>query len=145
MAKTVKLSDTEWNKLVNEGLKKLAVSTTKKRGDAAKLAKVLNKSRSSIVQMKTMAKGSTVSWIRLLLHKAGLNDSQAKEIIENFDSILSSVSPPSQLDKLFERLKELYSEQEIAALLRILISKSTVEEFLGLKKPTKKKKNLKKG
>ncbi|MCK4997871.1 hypothetical protein KAS08_06240 [Candidatus Pacearchaeota archaeon] len=90
--------------------------------------------------MKTMAKGSTVSWIRLLFCKAGIGDLQAKEIIENFDSILLNLSPPSQLDKLFERLKEQYTEQEIAAFFRVLISKSTVEEFLGLKKLTKKKK-----
>src|SRR3989339_975863 len=134
MGKKIKLNDAEWDKLIDDGLKKLASSATKKRGSAAKLAKILNKSRSSIVQMKTMAKGSTSSWIRLLFYKADIDDLHAKEIIENLDSILLNITPPSQLDKLYERLKELYSEQEVAALFRVLISKSAVEEFLGIKK-----------
>lgn len=123
-------------------------SLTRNRGDATKVAKVLGLQRATISDIRTgRSSGSATVNLRMLFMLAGISDSEARKILENPQLLLKDIEsgPASQIDNLFLELKNLYSENELAAWLKLLISKRNVEIDLGVSlKATLKAKSGKK-
>ncbi|MGE0527389.1 MAG: hypothetical protein AB7P49_10030, partial [Bdellovibrionales bacterium] len=57
--------------------------------------------------------------------------------------MIQNLESPSALDKLVFELKNLYSENELAAWFRLLISKRVVEKDLGIEVKARMKKSAK--
>ena len=76
-----------------------------------------------------------------MAHHAGLSPEEISSLFTNFPSLLKEVKPLSELDLLFEELKKNYTKNEIAAWLKLLISKKEIEDFIGvnIKVSSKKK------
>ena len=129
-----KLTKEEWKTLVNYFLSERAKSATRGQGGAQKVATSLRVSKQRISSMKSrQAFGDKVGWARMLFYEAGVSDSEARKILQNpHTAIKKAVHFPSPLDEMFEKLKNLYSENELAGWLRLLISKGKVEKDLGV-------------
>ena len=138
------LSDKQWDRLTKRFLISLINSMTSNRGDATKIAKSINKTVAYISQMKENGKGTVITWMRVVFVRAGLSDTDIKGVLEEPEFLFKKLTKPSVLEVLFERVKGIYSEQELVALFRVIISKKTVEEYLSLKEPWKNKKLKKK-
>ena len=135
------LSEKEWDHFVKNLLKSFANKALPERGDNQKAAKALKLSVSAIEQMKSSAKGSTKSWIKLMSYMAKLSPEEIRDFFENYPSLLKQAKPLSDLDILFEEAKQKYDHQELGALLALLISKKEIEDFVGVKiKVSKSKK-----
>ena len=136
-----KISEKEWDTFVKETLKSFAYSAMPNRGDNVKTAKALGISKSAVDQMKSHGKGSPKTWFKLMAHHAGLSPEEISSLFTNFPSLLKEVKPLSELDLLFEELKKNYTKNEIAAWLKLLISKKEIEDFIGvnIKVSSKKK------
>lgn len=132
MKTKTKLTDAEWEHLVRELVKTVAQQATRNRGAAASVARSTNLSKSAIAQMKRSGKAGIVSFIRVAIHLAGINDQDAKGLIQNPASILSNLEPSSEIDSLFREIRGYYSDNELAAWLKLLRSKHQVEENLGV-------------
>lgn len=136
MAKTGKdedkLTDAEWDHLVRNLIQMVAQLATRNHGAAAGVARATNLSKSAIAQMKRTGKASPVSFIRVAAHLAGLTDKQAKVLLENPGSILKNLEPSSDIESLFSEVRKYYSDNELAAWLKLLKSKHQVESDLGI-------------
>lgn len=79
----------------------------------------------------------------MLFLLAGISDAQAKNILENPESLVKNLEsgPASPVDNMFLELRNLYSENELAAWLKLLISKRTVEQNIGISIKASLKKN----
>lgn len=142
--KNKKLTDKEWNDFVKEMLKTFATGALSGHGDNAKAAKALGLSVSAVEQMKSSGKGSPKSWIKLAAYKANLSPDEIRSFFKNIPGILKQIKPMSEVDGLFEEFKKSYSNQEIAALLQLMIAKREVEDFVGVNIKVSKKKTAKK-
>jgi len=136
MAKTVKeedkLSDVEWDQLVRTLIQTVAQLATRNHGAAASVARATNLSKSAIAQMKRSGKASPVSFLRVAAHLAGLTDKQAKALLENPGSVLKNLEPASEIETLFSEVRKYYTDNELAAWLKLLKSKHQVEADLGI-------------
>jgi hypothetical protein len=136
MARTVKedekLSDAEWDQLVRSLIQTVAQLATRNHGAAASVARAANLSKSAIAQMKRTGKASPVSFIRVAIHLAGLTDKQAKALLENPGSVLKNLEPASEIETLFNDVRKYYTDNELAAWLKLLKSKHQVESDLGI-------------
>ena len=136
MAKGVKdhsaLTDAEWDQLVRGLIRTVAQLATRNRGTVTKLAHATNLSKASIANMRKTGKASIVSFVRVAAFFAGLNDREAKALLENPGSILKNLEPASDIETLFDDVRKLYSDNELAAWLKLLKSKHTVESDLGI-------------
>lgn len=127
------LSSKEWEDLVRSFCKEITRSVTRKRGDVGRIAKLLGLKQQSISDMRSgRITGSVVVNIRLFFHKAGIPDQEAKRFLEHPQLMIQNLESPSALDKLVFELKNLYSENELAAWFKLLISKRVVEKDLGI-------------
>lgn len=127
-----KLSDTEWDLLVRNLIQKVAQLATRNRGASTDVAIATNLSKSAIAQMKRTGKASPVSFIRVAVYLAGLNDKQAKDLLENPTSVLENLKPSSEIETLFNEIRGYYSDNELVAWLKLLRSKHKVESELGI-------------
>jgi hypothetical protein len=127
-----KLTDAEWDHLVRSLIQTVAQLATRNHGSATSVARAANLSKSSIAQMKKTGKASPVSFIRVAAHLAGLNDRQAKALLENPSSVLKNLEPASEVETLFNEIRKYYSDNELAAWLKLLRSKHKVESELGI-------------
>lgn len=127
-----KLTDAEWDQLVRNLIQTVAQLATRNHGAATNVARAANLSKSAIAQMKRTGKASTVSFIRVAAHLAGLSDKQAKSLLENPGSVLKNLEPASEIETLFNEIRKYYSDNELAAWLKLLKSKHQVEADLGI-------------
>ncbi len=127
-----KLTDAEWDQLVRNLIQTVAQLATRNHGAAANVARSANLSKSAIAQMKRTGKASTVSFIRVAAHLAGLSDKQTKGLLENPGSVLKNLEPASEIETLFNEIRKYYSDNELAAWLKLLKSKHQVEADLGI-------------
>ena len=128
----IKLTKEEWKTLVNYFLSEVAKSATRGKGGAQKAATSLGVSKQRISDMKSrQAFGDKVGWTRMLLYKLEVPDSEAIRILQNPHTVtkkkIGSLSP---LEEMFEMLRNLYSENELAGWFKLLISKRKVEKDL---------------
>lgn len=136
------LTPDEWEELVRNFCKEIARSVTRQRGEPRKIAKLLGLKPSSISDIRTGRNiGSVVVNLRLFFLKAGIPDHEAKRFLEHPQVIIQNLETPSALDKLVFELKNLYSENELAAWFKLLISKRTVEKDLGIEVKARVKKS----
>lgn len=146
MKKEKKLAELEWKRLVNHFLSEIAKSATRGRGGVQKAADTIGVSKQRISDMRSAeAIGDKISWIRMLFYKAGLNDSEAKKILKHPNIVIKKIDSPSPIDEMYESLKNLYSENELAGWFKLLLSKYKVEKdlkisFRALDKSSKQKK-----
>ncbi len=123
----------EWEELVRGFCTELTRSLTRKHGDVRHIANLLGLEPGTISDMrKGRSTGSVTVVLRLFFLKAGIKDSDAKKFLDNPQLLIKNLETPDQNDKLFQELKNLYSENETAAWLKLLISKRTVEKSLGI-------------
>ncbi|MGE3680233.1 MAG: hypothetical protein AB7G93_00815 [Bdellovibrionales bacterium] len=134
----------EWEELVRNFCKEITRSVTRKRGDVGRIAKLLGLKQQSISDMRSgRITGSVVVNIRLFFLKAGIPDNEARKFLEHPQVMIQNLETPSALDKLVFELKNLYSENELAAWFRLLISKRVVEKDLGIEVKARMKKSAK--
>jgi len=127
------MSSKEWEDLVRNFCKEVTRSVTRKRGDVGQIAKLLGLKQQSISDMRSgRITGSVVVNIRLFFLKAGIPDHEAKRFLEHPQLMIQNLESPSSVDKLVFELKNLYSENELAAWFKLLISKRVVEKDLGI-------------
>lgn len=126
------LTDAEWNQLVRHFIQTVAQQATRNHGAAAQVASATNLSKSAITQMKRTGKASLVSFIRVAAYLANLTDRQTKSLLENPASILKNLEPASEIETLFSEIRGYYSDNELAAWLKLLKSKHQVESDLGI-------------
>lgn len=141
------LTEQEWDRLVRNFFKEIARSATRGRGGAQKLADVIGLSKQAISDLRGgRSVGRVVSNVRMLFYKAGIPDADAKKFLQNPNIVIKGLDSPSPVDSLVEELKNAYSENELLAWLRLLLSKKIVENEVGvgLKAFTKKKSSRKK-
>lgn|SRR5665647_571654 len=145
------LTSKEWEEYVKKFWQEVIRSLTRERGEATKLAKALCLQRATISDIRTgRSSGSSTVNLRMLFMLAGIPDYDAKKILENPQLLVKNLESglTSQVDNLFFELKNLYSENELAAWLKLLISKRNVEKNIGvslkasLKNKSPKKKKL---
>lgn len=135
------LTPEEWEDLVRNFCKEIARSVTRERGEARRIAKLLGLTPSSLSDIRTgRITGSVVINVRLFFMKAGIPDHDAKKFLEHPQAMIQSLETPSAVDKLVFELKNLYSENELAAWLKLLISKRVVEKDLGIEVKARVKK-----
>lgn len=84
-----------------------------------------------------MAKGnafdvSATSFMRVAACLAGLTDSQASDLLANPTSVLKNLEPASEIEALFNEVKGLYSDNELAAWLKLLRPKHQVASDIGI-------------
>lgn len=134
----------EWEDLVRSFCKEITRSVTRKRGDVGRIAKLLGLKQQSISDMRSgRITGSAVINIRLFFLKAGIPDSEARKFLEHPQVMIQNLETPSALDKLVFELKNLYSENELAAWFKLLISKRVVEKDLGIEVKARMKRSNK--
>ena len=134
----------EWEDLVRNFCKEITRSVTRKRGDVVRVAKLLGLKQQSISDMRTgRITGSSVVNVRLFFLKAGIPDHEARKFLEHPQAMIQNLETPSPLDKLVFELKNLYSDNELAAWFKLLISKRKVEKDLGIEVKARVKKNAK--
>lgn len=121
-----------WSASIRAALIDFAKEATRERGATEKAAKALGVTRSAIEKMKITGQGSVESWLKLAAFKADLDEKQLRFFLDNLQQILSDVTPPSALDKVWEELKASYQDQELAAWAKLLLSKKKVEDELGI-------------
>jgi len=141
------LTEQEWDRLVRNFFKELARSATRGRGGAQKLADAIGLSKQAISDLRGgRSVGRVVSNVRMLFYKAGIPDADAKKFLQNPNIVIKGLDSPSPVDSLVEELKNVYSENELLAWFRLLLSKKVVENEVGvgLKAFTKKKSSRKK-
>ncbi len=126
------LTDADWEQLVRHLIQNIAQRATRNRGSTVTVARATNLSLSAIAQMKGTGKAGPVSFIRVAMHLAGLTDKQAKYILQNPSFILKNLGPSSELENLFNEIRQYYSDNELAAWLKLLKSKHQVEKELGI-------------
>lgn len=135
------LTPEEWEDLVRNFCKEIARSVTRKRGETRRIAKLLGLRPSSISDIRTgRITGSVVVNVRLFFIKAGIPDNEAKKFLEHPQAMIQGLETPSAVDKLVFELKNLYSENELAAWFKLLISKRVVEKDLGIEVKARVKK-----
>lgn len=127
-----KLSRSEWERLARDLVQTIANRATKNQGAAAALARATDMSQSSIAQMKRTGKASIPSFLRVAAYLAGLTDREVRELLVNPVSILKNLEPASEIESLFNEIRGFYSDNELAAWLKLLRSKHQVEENLGI-------------
>jgi hypothetical protein len=127
-----RIGDKEWNSFVKDLLKSLASSALPRRGDNIKAAQALGVHKSTIEQMKSQGKGSLVTWFKLAAYHGKLSPSEIRSFFKNYPTLLKGLGPISEVDSLFESVKKKYSTQELAAWLKLLTSKSEVEDLVGV-------------
>jgi len=135
------LSEQEWDRLVRNFFKEIARSATRGRGGPQKLADAIGLSKQAISDLRGgRSVGRVVSNVRMLFFKAGIPDADAKKFLQNPNIVIKGLDSPSPIDSLMEELKNVYSENELLAWLRLLLSKKIVEREvgIGLKAYTKK-------
>lgn len=131
----------EWEELVRNFCKEITRSVTRNRGDTGRIAKLLDLNQSTVSDLRTgRITGSAVVNIRLFFLKAGIPDHEAKKFLEHPQMMIQNLETPSALDKLVFELKNLYSENELAAWFKLLISKRVVEKNLGIEVKARVKK-----
>lgn len=140
------ITEREWTSFVRALLKNFALTALSKHGDNAKAAKSLRISRSAVDQMKSTGKGSPKTWFKLFAYHAELSPKEIESFFQNFPSLLKEIKPLSDLDELYEEVKRQYPHQEIAGILRLMLSKRRVEEFadVNIKVTPRKKATTKK-
>lgn len=132
----------DWEELVRSFCKEITRSVTRKRGDVGRIAKLLGLKQQSISDLRSgRITGSVVVNIRLFFLKAGIPDHEARKFLEHPQMVIQNLETPSPLDKLVFELKNLYSENELAAWFKLLISKRTVEKDLGIEVKARMKKS----
>lgn len=135
------MTSEEWEDLVRNFCKEITRSVTRNRGDVGRIAKLLSLKQQSISDMRSgRITGSVVVNIRLFFLKAGIPDHEAKKFLENPQMMIQNLETPSAVDKLVFELKNLYSENELAAWFKLLISKRVVEKDLGIEVKARVKK-----
>ncbi len=131
----------EWEDLVRAFCKEITRSVTRNRGDVGRIAKMLGLKQQSISDMRSgRITGSVVVNVRLFFLKAGIPDHEARKFLEHPQIVIQSLETPSALDKLVFELKNLYSDSELAAWFKLLISKRRVEKDLGIEVKARVKK-----
>lgn len=120
---------------IRSALSAYAKSVLKPRGSIKEFADKLELSKSSIEKMSLHGQGSVVSWLQFFKEAEGIEDSQFKAIIDNFPKALSQADNTHKmiLDKLFDDLKNEYTANELAAWMKLLLSKSKIEKKFGVK------------
>ncbi len=136
-----KLTAVEWDSLIRNFWCNLTRSITSGHGRSQKLATAIGVTRQAISDMRAgRSLGSVTSDTRMLFYQAGLSDEEAKKILENPHIIIKGIETPSIIDGLFQELKNTYSENELTAWMKLLISKRKVEESLGIEIKARTKK-----
>lgn len=127
------MTSDEWDLLVQNFCKEITRSVTRQHGDVSRIAKLLGLKQQSISDMRTgRITGSVVVNVRLFFLKAGIPDTEARKFLENPQFMIQSLESPSPIDNLVFELKNLYSENELSAWFKLLISKRIVEKNLGI-------------
>lgn len=126
------LTDAEWDQLVRGLIRTVAQLATRNRGTLTKVAQATNLSKASIANMRKTGKASVISFIRVAAYFAGLADDDAKDLLENPSSILKNLEPASEIESLFSEVRKVYTDNELAAWLKLLKSKHQVESELGI-------------
>ena len=135
------LSSEEWEALVRNFCKEITRSVTRKRGETQRIAQLLGITPSSLSDMRAgRITGSVVVNLRLFFLKSGVPDQEAKRFLEHPQAMIQNLETPSALDKMVVELKNLYSENELAAWFKLLISKRVVEKDLGIEVKARVKK-----
>lgn len=129
--------------LIRESLKTFAQMALSKRGDNLRASETLKISKSTIEQMKSSGKGSVTTWIKLFTLYANISPAELENFLTCLPTLIKDLKPESKLDNLFEQVKSKYTEQEVASMLKLFLSKKEVESFLGVdvKLTSKTKKN----
>ena len=126
-----RLSEAEWKQLCNHFLSELAKSATRGRGAVQKAANAIGVRKQRISGMRSNdAIGDKVSWMRMIFYKTGLSDQEAKKILSSPNVVIKGIDSPSVTDEMYESLKNIYSENELAGWFKILLSKRKIEKDL---------------
>lgn len=138
------LTQQEWDGLARDFCKEITRSLTRNHGDVRRIAKLLSLEPGTISDMrKGRSIGSVVVVMRLFFLKAGIPDHEAKKFLDNPQFLIKNLETPDGNDKLYQELKNIYSDNEVAAWLRLLISKRLVEKDLGIEVKARMKKSPK--
>ncbi len=121
-----------WSNSIRTALIDFAKSALRERGDTDRAADFLGVSRSAIDKMKDTGLGSVESWVKLAAFKTKLDKKRTQYILENLSQVLAGVESPSGIDQIFEDLKSSFSDQELAAWMKLLLSKKRVEDEIGI-------------
>lgn len=125
----------DWEEYVKNFVKEAMKALTRERGNASSVANALGLTRASVSDIKTgRSLGSTTVNIRMLFMLAGISDEEAKKILQSPELLVRNLESKkmSELDTLYYELKSQYSENELAAWMKLLKSKRSVEDHLGI-------------
>lgn len=121
-----------------EALKDFADAVISKH-TIATVAEETGLSRNVVTHMRLMAKGSATTWVRLLLFVLNKSPEDLPQLLRKMEGVATKTVGGSDLNGLIDRVRKVYSEDELHVWLQLLLSKHKLEQGLSSSKTRQSK------